>query len=65
MKLGIFTAAFPGKSLEEVAAWAAENGFETLEIACWPLEKATRRYAGSRQLMWPILMLQKPKKYMQ
>lgn len=46
MKLGIFTAAFPGKTLEEVAAWAAENGFETLEIACWPQEKASRRYAG-------------------
>jgi sugar phosphate isomerase/epimerase len=46
MKLGIFTAAFPGKSLEEVAAWAAENKFETLELACWPQEKATRRYAG-------------------
>ena len=46
MKLGIFTAAFPGKSLEEVAAWTAQNGFETLEIACWPLEKASRRYAG-------------------
>ena len=46
MKLGIFTAAFPGKSLEEVAAWSAESGFETLEIACWPLEKAARRYAG-------------------
>jgi len=46
MKLGIFTAAFPGKPLEEVAAWSAESGFETLEIACWPLEKAARRYAG-------------------
>jgi len=46
MKLGIFTAAFPGKSPEEVAAWAAENGFETLEIACWPMGKASRRYAG-------------------
>lgn len=46
MKLGIFTAAFPGQSLEEVAIWAAENGFEALEIACWPLEKASRRYAG-------------------
>ena len=46
MKLGIFTAAFPGKSLEEVAGWTAENGFETLEIACWPVEEATRRYAG-------------------
>ena len=46
MKLGIFTAAFPGKPLEEVVAWAAENGFETLELACWPPGKATRRYAG-------------------
>jgi sugar phosphate isomerase/epimerase len=46
MKLGIFTAAFPGKSLEEVALWAAENNFDTLELACWPQEKATRRYAG-------------------
>jgi len=46
MKLGLFTAAFPGKSLEEVAAWTAENGFDTLEIACWPVGKATRRYAG-------------------
>ncbi len=46
MKLGIFTAAFPGKPLKEVAAWSAESGFETLEIACWPLEKAARRYAG-------------------
>lgn len=46
MKLGLFTAAFPGKPLEDVASWSAENGFETLEIACWPLEKATRRYAG-------------------
>jgi sugar phosphate isomerase/epimerase len=46
MKLGLFTAAFPGKSLEEVAVWTAENGFDTLEIACWPVGKATRRYAG-------------------
>ncbi|HSQ27699.1 MAG TPA: sugar phosphate isomerase/epimerase [Anaerolineales bacterium] len=46
MKLGIFSAAFPGKSLDEVAQWAASNGFESLEIACWPVGKATRRYAG-------------------
>ena len=46
MKLGIFTAAFPDKSLDEVAKWAAENEFKTIEIACWPLEKAIRRYAG-------------------
>jgi sugar phosphate isomerase/epimerase len=46
MKLGFMTAAFPGKSLEEVASWAHANKFDALEIACWPLEKATRRYAG-------------------
>ena len=46
MKLGLLTAAFPGKNLQEVAEWAGANGFETLEIACWPVGKATRRYAG-------------------
>jgi sugar phosphate isomerase/epimerase len=40
------TAAFPGQSLEEVARWAAENGFGMLELACWPVGKAERRYAG-------------------
>lgn len=46
MKLGLLSAAFPGKSLEEVATWAAANGFEMLEIACWPMGRAERRYAG-------------------
>ena len=46
MKLGFFTAALPGSTLEQAAKWGAESGFEAIEIACWPLEKATRRYAG-------------------
>jgi sugar phosphate isomerase/epimerase len=46
MKLGLFTAAFPEKSLDEIAAWASGNGFSSLEIACWPISKANRRYAG-------------------
>jgi sugar phosphate isomerase/epimerase len=46
MKLGFFTAALPGNTLEQAARWGAENGFQAIEIACWPLEKATRRYAG-------------------
>jgi sugar phosphate isomerase/epimerase len=46
MKLGFFTAALPGHSLEQAATWGAESGFQAIEIACWPLEKATRRYAG-------------------
>lgn len=46
MKLGFLTAALPGSTLEQAAKWGAESGFEAIEIACWPLEKATRRYAG-------------------
>ena len=46
MKLGLMTAAFPDKSLKEVAEWASQNGFDMLEVACWPVGKAERRYAG-------------------
>jgi sugar phosphate isomerase/epimerase len=47
MKLGLLTAAFPDLTLDEVAAWAAANGFETLELACWPAAGGERRrYAG-------------------
>ncbi|HEY1419264.1 MAG TPA: sugar phosphate isomerase/epimerase [Candidatus Dormibacteraeota bacterium] len=47
MKLGLLTAAFPDLSLEQVAEWAHDNGFEALEIACWPSSGgARRRYAG-------------------
>jgi len=47
VKLGLLTAAFPSLSLEEVADWAATNGFEALEVACWPAAGGERRrYAG-------------------
>jgi sugar phosphate isomerase/epimerase len=46
MKLGLMSAALPQLSLEELARWASGNGFEMLEIACWPVGKAERRYAG-------------------
>jgi sugar phosphate isomerase/epimerase len=47
MKLGLLTAAFPELSLDEIADWAAANGFDALEVACWPAgEGAARRYAG-------------------
>jgi sugar phosphate isomerase/epimerase len=46
MKLGFFTAALPDSTLEQAAKWGAESGFQAIEIACWPREKATRRYAG-------------------
>jgi sugar phosphate isomerase/epimerase len=47
VKLGLLTAAFPDMSLEQVAEWAAAEGFEALEIACWPAGGGERRrYAG-------------------
>src|ERR1700716_3922873 len=47
MKLGLMTAAFPTLTLEQVADWSAANGFEALEIACWPAATGERRrYAG-------------------
>jgi sugar phosphate isomerase/epimerase len=46
MKLGFFTAALPNNTLEQAAKWGAESGFQAIEVACWPFEKAARRYAG-------------------
>lgn len=36
MKLGMLTACLPAVSLEDIAAWAADHGYEALEVACWP-----------------------------
>src|SRR4030095_6184117 len=36
MRLGFLTACLPDRSLEEIAAWAAEHRFEALEVAAWP-----------------------------
>jgi sugar phosphate isomerase/epimerase len=47
MKLGLLTAPFADEPLTEVADWSAANGFEMLEVCCWPSgEGSTRRYGG-------------------
>ncbi len=46
MKLGFVTAILPDLSLAQVAAFAAENGYDCVEVMCWPKGKAERRYAG-------------------
>lgn len=47
MKLGFITVPFGSRSLDEVADWAAGNGYGCLEICCWPSASGdTRRYAG-------------------
>jgi sugar phosphate isomerase/epimerase len=36
MKLGMLTACLPDLSLEQIAAWAGDAGYEALEVAAWP-----------------------------
>ena len=51
MKLGFLTAPFPDTELMDVADWAVSEGFEVLEIACWPRASgATRKYAGTSHI---------------
>jgi len=51
VRLGLLTAPFPRRSLAQVAAWAAGEGFQMLEVACWPAAGADRRrYAGTSHI---------------
>ena len=36
MKLGMLTSCLPDRSLEQIALWAGDNGYEALELAAWP-----------------------------
>jgi sugar phosphate isomerase/epimerase len=36
MKLGFLTACMPKQSLEDIVPWAAQRGYEALEVAAWP-----------------------------
>jgi sugar phosphate isomerase/epimerase len=51
MKMGFVSAILADLSLEDVVAFAAEQGFDCVEMMCWPRPihgpgKAERRYAG-------------------
>jgi sugar phosphate isomerase/epimerase len=47
MKLGLLSVILGDQPLLDVARWAAAEGFEQLEVACWPAAGgAKRRYAG-------------------
>ncbi len=46
MKLGFVSAILDTWNYEEMMDIASEMGFECVEVACWPREKAERRYAG-------------------
>ena len=46
MKLGFVSAILPELSLEEVLRIAKQSGYDCVELMCWPVSKAERRYAG-------------------
>lgn len=46
LDLGFVSAILAEKSFEEVIEFASANGFKCVEIMCWPVGKAERRYAG-------------------
>jgi sugar phosphate isomerase/epimerase len=50
MKLGFVSAILPEIPLEEVTSFASEESFECVELMCWPVSKAERRYAGVTHL---------------
>lgn len=46
MYLGFLTVCLHNVALEELVPWANENGFQALEIGCWP-QKSDRDYKSS------------------
>ncbi len=46
LDLGFVSAILAEKSFEEVVQFASKNQFKCVEMMCWPVGKAERRYAG-------------------
>lgn len=46
MQLGFVSAILPELSFDELLKFAADEGYDCVEVMCWPVGKATRRYAG-------------------
>ncbi|HUJ67921.1 MAG TPA: hypothetical protein VLW86_00265, partial [Syntrophorhabdales bacterium] len=46
ISIGFVSAILGDKSLEEVIEIAAKHRFSCVELMCWPMGKAERRYAG-------------------
>jgi sugar phosphate isomerase/epimerase len=50
MQLGFVSAIVPELSLEQVLDLAVETQYDCVEVMCWPVGKADRRYAGVTHL---------------
>jgi len=48
--LGFVSAILPDLDLDGVLSFAGEHGFGAVEVMCWPVGKAERRYAGVTHL---------------
>ncbi len=46
MDLGFVSAILPELTFEELVDCASDLGYRSIEVCCWPLGKAERRYAG-------------------
>jgi sugar phosphate isomerase/epimerase len=46
IKLGFVSAILADQTFEKVISFAAQTGYSCVEIMCWPVGKAERRYAG-------------------
>ena len=46
IRLGFQSAILGDLSFDEVITFASDNGFSCVELMCWPLGQANRRYAG-------------------
>jgi sugar phosphate isomerase/epimerase len=50
MKLGFVSAILPELPLDQVLAFAAAERFACVEVMCWPVGKAERKFAGVTHL---------------
>jgi sugar phosphate isomerase/epimerase len=46
MQIGFVTAILPDLGFEDVLKFAAAEKFDSVEVMCWPVGKAERKYAG-------------------
>src|SRR4051812_28354448 len=50
MQLGFVSAILPDLPLDDVLAFARDEGYACVEVMCWPPGAADRRYAGVTHL---------------
>lgn len=46
MHLGFVSAILPDQTLDQVLAFASAEGFACVEVMCWPVGRAERKFAG-------------------